>query len=81
MQVGKLALSTFQLLARSTFQLLARFSWQLLALSSWHRNSGSAERNKEVQRGATPRDECSTFAVEIKVPRVDELTGGQVDGM
>ena len=70
MQVGKLPLSTFQLLPLS--------SWQLLALSSWHRNSGSAERNKEVQRGATPRDECSNVAV---ISRVDELTSGQVDGM
>ena len=68
-----LALSTFYLLARFSCQLVARFSSQLLAqsccqlltLSSWNLNSGSAARNKEVQRGATLRDECSTFAVEI----------------
>ena len=69
-----IALSTFQLVALSTFQLLARFSCQLLTLSccqllpriSWQRNSRSAERNKEVQRGATLRDECSNFATKTK---------------
>ena len=76
-----LARFTFQLLALSTLHLVTRFSCQLLAqsccqllpLSSWHRNCGSAERNKEVQRGAMPCDECSNFAV---ISRVDEWTGG-----